>query len=326
MTTNQTIDGVPRELLENAARCIERYQFGTDWARRLRALLDAKPETVAGHHPACRAVDDYNPGECSHSCKPAAQRKIDPVVSGWQLDSFDEKLDGADPTDTSTLSNHDVAQLVCAVRTLQARQMTEPAAQPQGDSTRWERLYHQASADLCKIGEALGVDEDDQCLPDILEAIADLKSKPQGEPVAMSRDQFEAWVLGREHPTYGWLDKHWLTRGDNPDTYATEYVQGLWVASQTLYAEQPAPVAVELADRSPENYAIEHAEYMAKSADGVLAKYQAYGLALLAVDEGGDDGEGELFESIDSARGDLQESLVDLRSMVYEFRKRSAKT
>lgn len=79
-------------------------------------------------------------------------------------------------------------------------------------------------------------------------------------------------------------------------------------------------------DRSPEAYAIEHAEYMAKSADGVLAKFQAYGLALFAVDEGGDDGKGELFEAIDTARGDLQESLVDLRSMVYEFRKRSAKS
>ena len=80
-----------------------------------------------------------------------------------------------------------------------------------------------------------------------------LGSKPaaqsQGEPVAMSRDQFESWVLGREHPTYGWLDKHWLTRGDNPDTYATEYVQGLWVASQALCAEQPAPVAVVMPER-----------------------------------------------------------------------------
>ena len=79
-------------------------------------------------------------------------------------------------------------------------------------------------------------------------------------------------------------------------------------------------------ERSNKDYAIEHAEYMAKSADDVLAKFQAYGLALLAVDEGGDDGEGELLENIDSARGDLQESLVDLRSMVYEFRKRSAKS
>ena len=79
-------------------------------------------------------------------------------------------------------------------------------------------------------------------------------------------------------------------------------------------------------ERSSKDYAIEHAEYMAQSADDVLAKFQAYGLALLAVDEGGDDGEDELLENIDSARGDLQESLVDLRSMVYEFRKRSAKT
>lgn len=78
-------------------------------------------------------------------------------------------------------------------------------------------------------------------------------------------------------------------------------------------------------NRSPKDYAIEHAEYMAKSADDVLAKFQAYGLALLAADEGGDDGEGELFEAIDSARDDLQESLVGLRDTVYEFRKRSAK-
>jgi hypothetical protein len=84
-----------------------------------------------------------------------------------------------------------------------------------------------------------------------------------------------------------------------------------------------APAANE---RSNKDYAIEHAEYMAKSADDVLAKFQAYGLALLACDEGGDDGEGELLENIDSARGDLQESLVDLRSMVYEFRKRAAKS
>ena len=67
-------------------------------------------------------------------------------------------------------------------------------------------------------------------------------AQQQGESVATNREQFEAWVLGREHPTYGWLDRHWLTRGDNPETYADLYVQGLWVASQSLYAEQPAPM------------------------------------------------------------------------------------
>ena len=77
MTTNQTIDGVPRELLESA------WEISVDtWSRaeELRALLDAKPETVAGHHPACRAVDDYKPGECSHDCKPANQPQPDPVL------------------------------------------------------------------------------------------------------------------------------------------------------------------------------------------------------------------------------------------------------
>lgn len=96
------------------------------------------------------------------------------------------------------------------------------------------------------------------------------------------------------------------------------------LAPNEMRLAQPAPVDVELADRSPEDYAIEHAEYMAKSADDVLAKFQEYGLALLAADEGDDDeDEGELFENIDSTRGDLQEALADLRGMVHEFRKRS---
>jgi hypothetical protein len=106
--------------------------------------------------------------------------------------------------------------------------------------------------------------------------------------------------------------------GDLDDALDAAYKSALRYSPNPLSAEEP--------DRSPESYAIEHAEYMAKSADDVLAKFQTYGLALLACDEGGDDGEGELLENIDSARGDLQESLVDLRSMVYEFRKRSAKS
>lgn len=87
--------------------------------------------------------------------------------------------------------------------------------------------------------------------------------------------------------------------------------------------DKPAPVAA-LPERSPKDYAIEHAGYMACSADHVIAEFQNYGLALMAADEGGDDGEGELFEAIESTRQDLQEALVELRSMVFEFRKRRA--
>ncbi|NWF07970.1 hypothetical protein HX810_09870 [Pseudomonas salomonii] len=145
--------------------------------------------------------------------------------------------------------------------------------------------------------------------------------QPEGK-----REPFQKWVMATKHPVYGFLDGRSLARGDDRTGYADEYVQGLWVAYLAFGVEQPAPVAVALPQRSPEDYAVEHAEYMAKSADDVLAKFQAYGLALLAVDESDDDGEGELFENIDSARGDLQEALVDLRAMVYEFRKRAAKS
>ena len=128
MTNNQTIDGVPRADLQAV------YDELTDWkspvAQKLRALLDADPIMCHGCMAEGVLPDHF---DSAGKCEPAAQRKIDPVVSGWQLDSFDEKLEGLDPKDTSTLSNHDVAQLVCAVRTLQARQMTEPAAQPHGE-------------------------------------------------------------------------------------------------------------------------------------------------------------------------------------------------
>ena len=138
-------------------------------------------------------------------------------------------------------------------------------------------------------------------------------SQPQREPVAWMQPNQGGMCISNE------VKQHSIKLGGAPASAVAGY-------SIPLHAEQPAQVAVALPERSNQDYAIEHAEYMALSADDVLAKFQAYGLALLACDEGGDDGEGELLENIDSARGDLQESLVDMRSMVYEFRKRSAKS
>lgn len=82
MTTNQTIDGVPRALLQSLyTDTVQQWGVGGNAASQLRALLGANPvENIAGHHPACRAVDDYKPGECSHSCKPAAQPQGEPVA------------------------------------------------------------------------------------------------------------------------------------------------------------------------------------------------------------------------------------------------------
>ncbi len=78
-------------------------------------------------------------------------------------------------------------------------------------------------------------------------------------------------------------------------------------------------------ERTPKDYAIEHAEYLATAADGVQEAYKAYSLAQMNIDEGGDDGEGELAELVDGARQDLHEALQNLRGMAYEFRKRSAR-
>jgi len=137
-------------------------------------------------------------------------------------------------------------------------------------------------------------------------------TRPHGEPVAHMPVERCYDVRAKMIIAFNEAKK---SGGDLDDALDAAYKSALRFSPNPLATEQP--------DRSPENYAIEHAEYMAKSADVVLAKFQAYGLALLTVDEGGDDGEGELLESIDSTRQDLQESLVDLRGMVYEFRKRS---
>lgn len=86
-------------------------------------------------------------------------------------------------------------------------------------------------------------------------------------------------------------------------------------------AHQSAPAAK--AERSPKDYAIEHAEYLATAADSVDKHFNAYGLALMALEEADDDADcDELLESLDTVRQDLQESLTNLRSMTYEFRKR----
>lgn len=74
----------------------------------------------------------------------------------------------------------------------------------------------------------------------VMLAAAPLSPQGDAQLTIMGREQFEAWVLGREHPVYGWLDKHWLERGDDPENYAEGYVQGLWVASRALYTRPDA--------------------------------------------------------------------------------------
>ena len=59
------------------------------------------------------------------------------------------------------------------------------------------------------------------------------------------RERFQKWVLATKHPVLGFLDGHWLERGDDREGYANEYVQGLWVAFKE-FTSPPAPVAAIL--------------------------------------------------------------------------------
>jgi hypothetical protein len=66
-------------------------------------------------------------------------------------------------------------------------------------------------------------------------------SRTDAAPV--NRQAFEAYMLNREHPVIGWIDERWFKRGDHPDTYANDYVQGAWVLWQDRLATEQAPVA-----------------------------------------------------------------------------------
>ena len=68
-----------------------------------------------------------------------------------------------------------------------------------------------------------------------------------GEHPGGRRERFQKWVMATKHPVLGYLDGHWLERGDDREGYANEYVQGLWVAFKE-FAEPPALVSADLSE------------------------------------------------------------------------------
>ena len=56
-------------------------------------------------------------------------------------------------------------------------------------------------------------------------------------PAQDDREAFENYMLDREHPVIGWIWTDWFKRGDDPETYANDYVQGAWVMWQARPAQ-----------------------------------------------------------------------------------------
>ena len=72
-----------------------------------------------------------------------------------------------------------------------------------------------------------------------------------------------------------------------------------------------------MSERTPQDFAIEHAEYMAQSAEHLIAAVNDLGLAEQEHDEGSANA-----SDVDAARDTLTEMLGDMRNSIYEFRKR----
>lgn len=93
------------------------------------------------------------------------------------------------------------------------------------------------------------------------------------------------------------------------------------VAKQDAAQPSQAPVvqAVQVGpERTPQDYAIEHAEYMAVNGESLLAAIEALSAAELKQEETGEDDDG----AVADARDDVWSATRALRSGIYEFRKR----
>ncbi|WP_437881044.1 hypothetical protein [Pseudomonas sp. LRF_L74] len=130
------------------------------------------------------------------------------------------------------------------------------------------------------------------------------------KPEITEREAFETWWKDDSD------DRRIVMRSYTAEHWAWE----IWQARSA----QPASVAVpDDLGRTPQDYAIEHAEYMAVAAESAISKYQEYSKACIDFEERDDgDASEEAFEVVNNAESDLTDGLINLQSMIYEFRKR----
>ena len=131
----------------------------------------------------------------------------------------------------------------------------------------------------------------------------------------VGESSFEGWY--QAHPKACTGDKQ-LAR----DAYAAGMGDPLVTAAQPSAQAERAPVQAVQAtsERTPQDYAIEHAEYMAVDGERLIAAINDFGKALQEVDDGTANP-----SDVDAARETLTEALGALRSGIYEFRKRAAR-
>lgn len=85
--------------------------------------------------------------------------------------------------------------------------------------------------------------------------------------------------------------------------------------------------ADSVGERTPKDYAIEHAEYMARKAERLLDAVQEHAAAYLARENDGDDPDSDedissLDDRCNRADEGVNEAMMHMRSGIYEFRKR----
>jgi hypothetical protein len=117
----------------------------------------------------------------------------------------------------------------------------------------------------------------------------------------------------------------WQRYEEQAETVLNAIGEGSARALVELRAASPAPTAAPEAPtaRTPKDYAIEHAEYMAVAAERLIECVEREGDARGAWESAEDDGEKDLrLQTMEAAVQDTAEALRTARSGIYEFRKR----
>jgi hypothetical protein len=148
---------------------------------------------------------------------------------------------------------------------------------------------------------------------------------PDPHPSSTGEDDHDLWTNPphRSHLCHGC--GHVWRPADVP-TNGVAAVKTKGKADSALAATTPAPAcraepATDArAERTPTDYALEHAEYMAKAAEGLVDACGAQALAEQRRDEADEDDDHDAL--VDSARQHLGESMRRVRDGIYDFRKR----
>ena len=280
------------------------------------------PATLGDRPPACDCGEkrgwsgSFVPptAESKWSGTALARRPAAAGVADAQIDAiWDGLIDG------HAKSRYDIARAILALRPSPAEQQPVPQAEGmEGDA--WlkeaERLHDDAAHAFLVYGEQAEEDAVDKAASDAARAalLAHLAKRPQqADPAPNITSALNSPACTRlaEWAAIGPVQRAAVE-------HFADLIAGREFAGFDAHGNEVFAYAEPTA-RTPQDYAIEHAEYMAKKAEHLLTAIEALSAAELALEESD---ETEDQGAVADARDVVWDAHRSLNAGIYEFRKR----